>query len=352
MKAPRESENGESEAGPQAGTATRKEEAGGQAANAGEEAAPKIDEAPGRQAPGAGEKTAPKTTELVSLGAGQSVQTRPDTVRNAATWGSIYNRVSERRDLCDRRVLTHDRSALTWQRWATPVALAIAILAGISGLSVVSNSEVAAVTFSLLTALLAAVNATLKPTETAGLQRAAATSYDRLRLKLEDFMTFELEDDWEGRPTREDFPEIRKRIQELDAELHGIEESHPPLTATFVRTYATPGRTSLALDAETYVSGNPITVSFKKGPGNAWDFVGIYQRGEDYELLSARFWQYVGGGQNATKEVTKGSLTFSEDAPWDGDQAWWPPEPGDYVVYFFENGTRRALAEASLSVTS
>ena len=91
---------------------------------------------------------------------------------------------------------------------------------------------------------------------------------------------------------------------------------------------------TLELDADAYISGDPITATFTNAPGNATDWVGIYRVGDRPGVVASRFWQYVGGGQTPSDPVINGSVTFSADTPGEG-AASWPPEPGEYLAYLF-----------------
>ncbi len=134
---------------------------------------------------------------------------------------------------------------------------------------------------------------------------------------------------------------------EYAVNLHGHNGATASTTIT-VRDRAE--QTTLNLDAETYSSGEPIAAAFTNASGNATDWVGFYRTGETPGTIASRFWQYVGGGQTPTEPVVDGTVTFSADTPGPGMDTW-PPPPGDYVAYLFEEDGYRILAETTFSVT-
>jgi len=147
-----------------------------------------------------------------------------DDMWQGLTWASLADRVYKRVKICERGALEHHKKTKAWQRWATPLAWLTAVLAAISGVTVVAEQEMASTIFSLLTAALAGTNAALNPTETARKHKVAANSYGRLGRKLEDFAYFEAEADNELVPPAKR-EELRERLRELEDELAGIEES-------------------------------------------------------------------------------------------------------------------------------
>jgi hypothetical protein len=268
-------------------------------------------------------------------------------------WDWAWSRIIERRDLAQRRARIHGRRALWWQRAATPLAFVTAILAALSGLSIVSDSHRLAVGFGIATAVVAAINLALQPGETAKSHRAAAIGYERLARDIDDFWTFE---GGEGVLAPADAERVRKRLKAFDAQLEGIEQSHPP--PTLAETESRHGRTregTLATDKRSYVSGESITVTFDHSPYDAKDWVGIYLVGENPND-NTKFWQYVGGGRSASEAVDSGSLLFSAEAPWDDStgsfETLWPPTPGEYTATLFEANSYAQLAQARFTIVA
>jgi hypothetical protein len=157
-------------------------------------------------------------------------QSRPPKLEWAA------NRLSERRDLCRHRARDHDKKAVFWQQWATPLVWLTAVLAGLSGVTVVAEADLAAIILSVATALVAASNAALQPIENAKSHRAASVSYERLARKLDDTLILDMSGWEDGREMDPGSVEpTRVRIQELEEELNAIEQSHPPLSVAGAR---------------------------------------------------------------------------------------------------------------------
>jgi hypothetical protein len=145
-------------------------------------------------------------------------------------WEWAASRVRQRRALCDQRAESHDAIAVFWQRWAAPLAWSTAVLAALSALMVVASFSVAAMIFSVLTAIAAATVAAFQPSEAAKSHRAAATAYEHLALKLGDFEALELGDCTQQIPPEKIDP-VRTEIAKLEEELNSIELSHPPVSS-------------------------------------------------------------------------------------------------------------------------
>jgi hypothetical protein len=143
-------------------------------------------------------------------------------------WAAI--RVRQRRELCDQRAQTHDAIAVFWQRWAAPLAWGTAVLAALSAVSVVASITVAAMAFSILTAVAAATVAAFQPSEAAKSHRAAATAYERLARKLGDVEALDLGECVQHIPPEKIDP-VRTEIAKLEEELNSIELSHPPVSS-------------------------------------------------------------------------------------------------------------------------
>jgi hypothetical protein len=145
-------------------------------------------------------------------------------------WEWAATRVRQRRELCDERARTHDATAVFWQRAAAPLAWCTAVLAALSALSIVATVGVAAVLFSILTAIAAATVAAFQPSETAKSHRAAATAYERLARKLGDVEALDLGECVQHIPPEKIEP-VRIEIAKLEEELNAIELSHPPVSS-------------------------------------------------------------------------------------------------------------------------
>jgi hypothetical protein len=139
------------------------------------------------------------------------------------TYGAMANRVLERANLCRSRAARHSVSASAWYRWATPLAWLTAVLAAVSGVTVVADYNVAAVILSLATAVVAGTNAALKPAETAQKHRDAENDYERMALDLDDFAYFETEANDKLVPL-DRRKELREQIRAFDDGIRAIEQ--------------------------------------------------------------------------------------------------------------------------------
>lgn len=145
-------------------------------------------------------------------------------------WEWATSRIHQRRELCDQRALAHDARAVFWQKWAAPLTWLTAVLAALSGLSVVASMGLLATLFSILTAVLAATVAAFQPSDAAKAHRAAATAYERLARKLDDVEALDLGDKRQQIPAEKIDP-VRTELAKLEDELNAIELSHPPISS-------------------------------------------------------------------------------------------------------------------------
>ena len=101
------------------------------------------------------------------------------------------------------------------------------------------------------------------------------------------------------------------------------------VTANFASGTVTPSKTTFDVEED-------VVVNFANGPGNATDWIGIYNLGApDFSFIDRL---YVNGTQSATTGITDGSVTFSGY-----------PE-GNYEVRFFENNSYSLIAENTFVV--
>jgi hypothetical protein len=90
----------------------------------------------------------------------------------------------------------------------------------------------------------------------------------------------------------------------------------------------------IALNAATAVPGQSVTATVTNGPGNAWDWVGLYSVGAPSTPANRLAYQFLNGQTTAPASgVTGATLTFSL-----------PTTPGSYEVRFFLNGSFTVLA--------
>ena len=87
-----------------------------------------------------------------------------------------------------------------------------------------------------------------------------------------------------------------------------------------------------------YREDEPIEVEWTAGPGNRWDWVGIYKRGANPNVAWYILWEY-------TQASVEGRLTFDKDA-----HGPWPLKPGKYSVYLLEDDGYHKLAGGNFTV--
>jgi Endonuclease/Exonuclease/phosphatase family len=104
----------------------------------------------------------------------------------------------------------------------------------------------------------------------------------------------------------------------------------------------------VSTDRSTYGVGEPIVVSWKDGPANRWDWIGIYEAAKsdpkvDYYLI----WNYVGlHAAGTVPPSVAGSMTLDETAM--GNP--WPLPPGRYVVHYLVTDRYRSIGSATFRV--
>lgn len=89
---------------------------------------------------------------------------------------------------------------------------------------------------------------------------------------------------------------------------------------------------------QTYAVGEPIDVAWHNGPGNRWDWIGVYKRGADPNVAWYILWRY-------SDASVVGSLVFDETA-----YGPWPLKAGRYSVYLLEDDGYRVLARADFTI--
>jgi hypothetical protein len=104
-----------------------------------------------------------------------------------------------------------------------------------------------------------------------------------------------------------------------------------------------PGPT-LTLNKSSYASGEAIVATFASGPGNARDWIGIYEASDptpDGDLTNlSTIWYYLDHTQDDPRTVLRnGQLTFAA-----GSRPTWPLPSGDYKAYFLANDIYIILA--------
>jgi endonuclease/exonuclease/phosphatase family metal-dependent hydrolase len=108
-------------------------------------------------------------------------------------------------------------------------------------------------------------------------------------------------------------------------------------------------KVQLTTDKSTYTVGEPIVVSWKNGPANRWDWIGVYKANAadpnvDYYLN----WDYTGGHSSGTiPPQVDGSLTIGSDS----QGGPWPLAPGKYVVHYLLTDAYTSAGSTTFTVT-
>jgi len=100
---------------------------------------------------------------------------------------------------------------------------------------------------------------------------------------------------------------------------------------------------SVAVDAASYPAGAAITATFKGGPGNADDWIGIFPAAINNPSTGTYVdWYYANGTRTAGGNLKSGSVTFANPTL----------APGGYKVWFLaSNGYAKIAGPASFNVT-
>ncbi len=104
----------------------------------------------------------------------------------------------------------------------------------------------------------------------------------------------------------------------------------------------------LTADAKTYDVGEPITVSWTDGPGNRWDWIGVYRAdAADPKTDDYLVWGYTGGHDSgALPPTTDGELVLGRDH----QGSPWPLPPGRYVVHYLLTDQYESVGSTSFTV--
>ncbi len=93
-------------------------------------------------------------------------------------------------------------------------------------------------------------------------------------------------------------------------------------------------------DRSAYYPGDPISVTFERGPANAADWIGIYPNGVEPGSVGSTLWNYVGGTQTATVGKSEGVIVFPNGLA----------SAGDWVAYLLLNDGYTKLASVKFKV--
>jgi hypothetical protein len=96
-------------------------------------------------------------------------------------------------------------------------------------------------------------------------------------------------------------------------------------------------------DKRSYVTAEPIVVTFQNGPGNPLDWIGIYLEGQTPGGgPTSTLWSYVDGTQDGNTGLTEGAVTFANGLT----------AAGNYVVFFLMDDGYDVLASEPFTVTA
>jgi hypothetical protein len=101
------------------------------------------------------------------------------------------------------------------------------------------------------------------------------------------------------------------------------------------------GQPRVMTNKNTYTIGDSIIVSFKNGPRNPTDWIGIYKVGDIPGPTPSTLWLYVNGTQSATDSIGNGKVTFDKGLS----------NAGAYWTGFFENDGYTILDTISFTVS-
>jgi endonuclease/exonuclease/phosphatase family metal-dependent hydrolase len=118
-----------------------------------------------------------------------------------------------------------------------------------------------------------------------------------------------------------------------------LDPSGEELSRAPVWTHEPGAAPSMMTSRASYAKGEPIEVRWTGGPGNKFDWVGVYERGADPQVDSYLTWEHTGGGVG-------GDLTL------DGDSTGlWPLPPGEYTVFLMADDDYIVLVQTDVEVS-
>lgn len=101
-------------------------------------------------------------------------------------------------------------------------------------------------------------------------------------------------------------------------------------------------------DKSTYLSGEPITITFENGPGHQTDWIGVYPLGTMPASASTIFGYVGGGGHVASSGRTDGAVVLSAGS--ENKVGDWPLNPGQWAAWFLVGGSYTSIASAEFVV--
>jgi hypothetical protein len=105
---------------------------------------------------------------------------------------------------------------------------------------------------------------------------------------------------------------------------------------------------SLTVSKNPYAVGEPLVFTFKNGPGNATDWVGVYPGGTTPITNDPILWDYIGGGHSATIAASSGTVALANGSENVGHS--WPLPVGHYTGFFLINDGYNWIASVDFDV--
>ncbi len=98
----------------------------------------------------------------------------------------------------------------------------------------------------------------------------------------------------------------------------------------------------------TYMSGEPITLTFENGPGHQLDWIGVYPKGSAPAPVSTIYGYVGGGGHVATGGRTDGTITLAAGS--ENKAGDWPLRRGQWVAWFLLNDSYTAVGSVEFTI--
>jgi hypothetical protein len=147
---------------------------------------------------------------------------RPDTHER------LQAEIERRRSRCERLGRKHSGAQKIWGALAGPIAWLAAVLAALSGLSVIAANATAATVLTIGTTLIATTNAAVKPEEASRRHQKASQAFLQLEKDAVSLDLFEL--DSYGRMRRsKDLAAVREELARFDKEVTSTVNESPAI---------------------------------------------------------------------------------------------------------------------------
>jgi hypothetical protein len=122
----------------------------------------------------------------------------------------------------------HELRASRWSLFAAWSRLIVALAATLSTISVLADDEMAALAFSLSTAIMTALNAAFTPSTAESAHRAAAKGFSRCFARLDELLyTLDSGDD-DSKLTKAELCRLSQELVRIEAQIESVVEAAPP----------------------------------------------------------------------------------------------------------------------------